>query len=71
MNVLADVTEVMHPQIKNIRTDMMGALMSGSGPSVFGIFADENKAWDAAAVMKSDYPDAFVTVCGFVNGGGS
>ena len=76
MNVLADVTEVMHPQIKNIRTDMMklgaqGALMSGSGPSVFGIFADEDKARAASAVMKSDYPDAFVTVCGFVNGGGS
>ncbi|MBR3736869.1 MAG: 4-(cytidine 5'-diphospho)-2-C-methyl-D-erythritol kinase [Lachnospiraceae bacterium] len=74
MNVLAEVTEVQHPVIKDIRTDMLeqgavGALMSGSGPSVFGIFTDGNKAQEALENMKKSYPDAFGTVCSFVNGG--
>ena len=74
MNVLAEVTEVQHPVIKEIRTGMLkqgaaGALMSGSGPSVFGIFTDGNKAQGALENMKKSYPDAFGTVCSFVNGG--
>ena len=43
--------------------------MSGSGPSVFGIFTDSNKAQEALENMKKSYPDAFCTVCSFVNGG--
>ena len=73
MNVLADVTEVQHPVIKEIRNGMIehgavGSLMSGSGPSVFGIFTDSDKAQEALKKMKISYPDAFGTVCSFVNG---
>ncbi|MEE0955621.1 MAG: 4-(cytidine 5'-diphospho)-2-C-methyl-D-erythritol kinase [Eubacterium sp.] len=48
-NVLADVTESELPEIIQIRRLMMeggaiGAMMSGSGPSVFGIFSERDKA---------------------------
>ena len=48
-NVLATVTEEMHPVVQKIREVMLsqgalGSLMSGSGPSTFGIFEDEEKA---------------------------
>mgnify|MGYP002792722773 FL=1 len=46
-NVLEDVTIEMHPVIDEIKGEMMdagalGAMMSGSGPTVFGLF--ENRA---------------------------
>lgn len=42
-NVLEDVTIPMHPVISKIKSEMMeagaiGAMMSGSGPTVFGLF---------------------------------
>lgn len=48
-NVLATVTEEMHPIVQKIREVMLsqgafGSLMSGSGPSTFGIFENEEKA---------------------------
>ena len=74
MNVLADVTEAQHPEIKEIRSKMAefgaeGALMSGSGPSVFGIFRDRDKAKKACDRMEELYPEAFRAVCSFANGG--
>ena len=44
-NVMESVTEDMHPIIRGIKNKMLlngaaGALMSGSGPTVFGIFTD-------------------------------
>jgi len=45
-NVLESVTEVKYPIISQIKLDMInmgadGSMMSGSGPSVFGIFTDK------------------------------
>lgn len=45
VNVMGTVTENMHPIVRGIRKKMikngaLGALMSGSGPTVFGIFPD-------------------------------
>lgn len=57
-NVLESVTVPMHPQIEQIK-DMMeaqgaiAAMMSGSGPTVFGIFEDEAKAYEAKARIRS------------------
>lgn len=56
-NVLEDVTVEDAPQIKEIRQLMMesgalGAMMSGSGPTVFGIFDKRSKAKAAAAKIK-------------------
>ena len=44
-NVMGSVTENMHPIVRGIRNKMikngaLGAVMSGSGPTVFGIFPD-------------------------------
>ena len=74
MNVLAEVTEARHPEIKAIRNEMAelgaeGALMSGSGPSVFGIFSDLDKVQAAFRIMGERYPDAFRAICSFANGG--
>lgn len=48
-NVMGTVTEAMHPIIRGIRNKMLkngaiGAVMSGSGPTVYGIFSDYESA---------------------------
>lgn len=57
-NVLETVTVPEHPVIDEIKKQMMvsgavNALMSGSGPTVFGIFDDEEKAKKACEDMKA------------------
>ena len=58
-NVLEDVTIPLHPVIADIKANMMengavGAMMSGSGPTVFGFFDDNKKARAAKdALTKS------------------
>ena len=56
-NVLESVTISMHPVIADIKKNIMsagalGALMSGSGPTVFGIFDDEGKARAAYDIIR-------------------
>lgn len=56
-NVLETVTIPDHPEIGTIKQIMMehgadGALMSGSGPTVFGIFKDEEAAKNACEALK-------------------
>lgn len=57
-NVLESVTVPMHPEIERIKEMMMekgalAAMMSGSGPTVFGIFAEEEKAYEAKARIRN------------------
>ena len=57
-NVLETVTVPAYPIIDEIKKTMMGAgaegsLMSGSGPTVFGLFTDLEKANHAAEMIKS------------------
>ena len=58
-NVLEDVTIPLHPVIADIKASMMengavGAMMSGSGPTVFGFFEDNKTARAAKdALTKS------------------
>lgn len=68
-NVLAVVTERRHPLIVKLREAMVGAgaaaaMMSGSGPSVFGLFDTREKAKAALDRLKKDYPDVYVTDAG-------
>ena len=67
-NSLEGVTQEEYPIIKNIKKTMlgnnaMGALMSGSGPTVFGLFDDRKKAEAAAEELKraSVVKDLFLT----------
>ncbi len=56
-NVLETVTIPAYPQIGQISSLMkengaLGAMMSGSGPTVFGIYDDERKAMAAKEMLK-------------------
>ena len=67
-NVLETVTVNMHPEIeelKNLMKDQgaINAIMSGSGPTVFGIFDDKDKVWEAAMTISDRElaPEVFIT----------
>lgn len=56
VNVLETVTIPLHPVIEDIKREMMssgalGALMSGSGPTVFGIFKTEKELDESKAKL--------------------
>ena len=56
-NVLESVTAVQYPVVEKIKQDMvrygaLNAMMSGSGPTVFGIFDEEEKLQYAYRKMK-------------------
>ena len=56
-NVLESVTEKQYPVITQIKEEMlrggaMNAMMSGSGPTVFGIFEDREKMFAASEALK-------------------
>lgn len=58
-NVLENVTVKAHPIIDTIKERMrelgaVGSMMSGSGPTVFGIFLEEAKARDAYQQIKEE-----------------
>ena len=67
-NVLETVTIPAYPVIGEIKKTMLecgalGSLMSGSGPTVFGIFEDKEKAEKAFAVLKSGDETRQVYLC--------
>ncbi len=58
-NVLESVTIKKYPQIEEVKNIMrdngaLNAMMSGSGPTVFGIFDDKEKAQQAVSVLKDN-----------------
>lgn len=58
-NVLEEVTQRLHPTIGGIKERLteLGALiamMSGSGPTVFGIFDEEEKAKKAEEILRKE-----------------
>lgn len=73
-NVLETVTVNAYPVIDRIKSIMKekgawNALMSGSGPTVFGIFEGEEKAGDAYREILEAYPAAQVFLSGWAAGG--
>lgn len=64
-NVLESVTVKKYPIINELKNSMkeagaIGALMSGSGPTVFGVFSSLEDSEKAEKVLKEQYPDVFV-----------
>ena len=58
-NDLEKVTFGKYPFLRSIKTSLielgaLGSLMSGSGPSIFGLFNSEKKAQEAGKVLASD-----------------
>lgn len=71
-NVLENVTIELYPVIEEIKTFMkehgaINALMSGSGPTVFGIFDDEERANAAAKALEATKMAGQIQVTGFYN----
>ena len=67
-NSLEGVTQEEYPIIKEIKQIMLGnkalgALMSGSGPTVFGLYDDRAQAEETAKMLRqlSGIKDIFVT----------
>ncbi|WPC42060.1 4-(cytidine 5'-diphospho)-2-C-methyl-D-erythritol kinase [Clostridium sp. JS66] len=65
-NVLENVTLYKHVVLKDIKKEMInmgaqGALMSGSGPTVFAFFSDMLKAQLCYDKMKKRYKETFIT----------
>lgn len=65
-NVMQPVTAQMHPEVEEICGIMRemgasGAIMSGSGPSVFGLFDDRTAAAACCAVLAERYEETFLT----------
>lgn len=61
-NILEPVTVKMHPVITDIEQhmkefDAVNAIMSGSGPTVFGLYNSVKEADEAALKLKKIYPD--------------
>ncbi|WP_054695171.1 4-(cytidine 5'-diphospho)-2-C-methyl-D-erythritol kinase [Syntrophomonas palmitatica] len=64
-NVLESVSIKKQPQIEMIKNQLgdlgaINALMSGSGPSVFGLFADGEKARHAFNILKQRYKETYL-----------
>ena len=73
-NVLEDVTSSLYPDIHRIEELMLSsgalqAIMSGSGPTVFGVFDDTGKARAASLELKRAFPGARTFLTWPENGG--
>lgn len=69
-NVLEHVTVKKYPVISVLKNRMrdlgaLNSLMSGSGPTVFGIFVNERLAREAFEQMKKEYPKCQIFLTGF------
>ncbi|SDW79512.1 4-(cytidine 5'-diphospho)-2-C-methyl-D-erythritol kinase [Tepidimicrobium xylanilyticum] len=65
-NVMESVVMTKYPQVKMVKEDMikfgaLGSLMSGSGPTVFGLFDDEEKLYRCKRELEKKVPNVFVT----------
>ena len=64
-NVFTPLISRRHPEIAEIRNTLishgvLGASMSGSGPTMFGLFDDDTKANQAYHALKMEYSDTFL-----------
>lgn len=65
-NVFEPVVAREHPEIQEIKETMglhgaLNACMTGSGPTVFGIFTDVNQASACYHALKTRYSDTYLT----------
>lgn len=73
-NVMERVTLKQHPALQGIKDDLLqsgaaGALMSGSGPTIFGLFSEMEEARRAFHSLKGYYPYTFWCSSYLGNGG--
>lgn len=75
-NVLESVTIPDNPVIETLKQEMlrggaMASLMSGSGPTVFGLFSDRDRAEILRDDLRKRYPGVRTFLTWPVNGGGN
>ena len=63
-NILESVTLTWHPEIETIKQNLLdlgalNAIMSGSGPTVMGLFTTPQEARAAAGVMQKTYREVY------------
>jgi 4-diphosphocytidyl-2-C-methyl-D-erythritol kinase len=63
-NDLEEVSLKLHPELGDLkqillRHGALGALMSGSGPTVFGIYSDEKAARNASALIEKEFSSRY------------
>ncbi len=73
-NILEEVVFEKSPKLEKIKEDIircgsLGALMSGSGATVYGIFAGQQEAKKAEERIKEKYNGYFIKVCALQNAG--
>jgi len=66
-NVLETATLIKYPEVNALKKQMIsfgadGVLMSGSGPTVFGFFKNENRLKHAYNNMKRFYPQSYIVM---------
>ena len=66
VNVLETVTVAIHPEVDWIKQQLLaagavGALMSGSGPTVFALVQSEAQGLEIAGPLANLYDEVFVT----------
>ncbi|WP_319547455.1 4-(cytidine 5'-diphospho)-2-C-methyl-D-erythritol kinase [Desulfogranum marinum] len=66
LNDLEQVTIRMHPELEGIKEDLVAhgalvAMMSGSGPTVFAVFEDRQRAQECCHFFNKQYGSVFVT----------
>lgn len=71
-NVLESVTIEKYPLIRELKEAMLetgaaGSLMSGSGPTVFGIYDTMENATKAEKQMRQRYPQMFIRAAGILH----
>lgn len=64
-NDLEGVSIGLYPEIQEIKRDLIGygacaSMMTGSGPTVYGVFANKEKATEAMAKMKGRYSQVYL-----------
>lgn len=65
-NDLEKVTLTKHPELARLKSDLVEAgaeasLMSGSGPTVFAVFADWKRAEVVGEIMRRQYENVYLT----------
>jgi 4-diphosphocytidyl-2-C-methyl-D-erythritol kinase len=65
-NVLEQVVCALHPEVSELKQQMirkgaLGSLMSGSGPTVYGLFDDYDQAEEVYKAFKERYPRTYLT----------
>jgi len=73
VNVLESVTLRLCPQVSALKEQLVragaaAALMSGSGPTVFGLVPDRTAAQQVAARLEQEFPAAYVNIARTYNG---